>query len=898
MLVYSLGVVSVISAEEIQNEEVVDIEAQDALITDDKIETIFSLGIMERTTDEYMHLEGKVSRMAFAEWIFKILNYDRKDEDFEASAQYFEDIAVHHYGAGIIQELASRGIISGYEDKTFRPENELTYQEAAIIIVRALGQAIHADLTGKSLYAYAREVGVLEDIKFGVEDNLTRGDAARMLYNMMYINVPGGAFSSQTVSSTKEGRKFIHAVMGLDYVDGVLDAIGGVSLYNNSVSDSIVSVNGFTYSTEAEYDYEHLGYFVRAYIDNNNNENLICYSVKKTEAIEISSGDIISYSNNVYKFRNENGKEKRESIETDFDFVYNKYYCQDITKMVPAYGSIKLIDNDRNGKFDVVIVTEMQSLVVDKVIGENEIVFKNQENGSNISINLADYDLISIYTAEGYETKKSAIRQGIVLTIIKNDKGVIDIYVSDKTVTGYITANEIGDDGRYVQVGEDTYYLTSDCYLDSWSGNLGIDVLLRFDSLGKVASIESNYVAGWQYGYILKVYKINDEFGEYIQLKMVNQDGVIVKVPVREKAIINAVTVKGMDNQYSTIMNLYNNFAMESTAEGVTSHTKELATTHLMKYQTNEDGIITKIDTPHRRSIFTADRFSLDSNDSFMIRCKGNMYYEPRQKQLRAAYQSYIDLAGEIFVNGNTKIFVIPDEENTNPEEEDYRVTNLQGVGFNPNGQFVYASGYNSDNSSLVCDVVVLRYGTAAATDSNLMIYKKSRQKMDDDNEVRTVINGFVNGNIVEYFMSEKGQAVDVNNLSSGDVILYRLANGEIKIENIIYSNNSRLGILNNSSAYAPNSSETYFNASFRVVKGTPVRADNGYIYIDFADDTMLDEILSISSLDVYDANAEEEFYSVNPRNIKTTQSHGQYADTIFLCTKNGQNISAVVVRN
>ena len=62
MLVYSLGVVSVISAEEIQNEEVVDIEAQDALITDDKIETIFSLGIMERTTDEYMHLEGKVSK--------------------------------------------------------------------------------------------------------------------------------------------------------------------------------------------------------------------------------------------------------------------------------------------------------------------------------------------------------------------------------------------------------------------------------------------------------------------------------------------------------------------------------------------------------------------------------------------------------------------------------------------------------------------------------------------------------------------------------------------------------------------------------------------------------------------------------------------------------------------
>lgn len=898
MLIYFSGTVPLVSAEELQTEETVDIEAQDALMTDDKIEAVFSLGIMKKNSDDNMFLEGGVSRMDFVEWIFRIMNFERKDDSIESSEQYFEDISIYHYGAGYIQDLVLKGIIGGYEDKTFKPEKKITYEEASAIAVRAIGHEMYANATGKSHYAYAKDIGIRDGLSIGLNDEFRRCDAAHMLYNMMFIKVPSIVFSNQAVSSRGKGEEFIRGVMGIDYVDGIIDAIGGVSLYDKQAPEDIVSIDGVTYNTKCDFDDAHLGYKSRAYIDPDNYDSLICYTVNKTNVEELWSYDITDYSNNTYKYISETGKEKKATIEEDFDFVYNKYYSQDITKIIPKYGKVKLIDNNRNGRYDVVIVTDMQSLVVDKIIGENEIIFKNKDSeNKNIAINLKDYDNISIYNSEGYEAKQSTIRAGVVLTIIKNDNGVIDIYVSDKTVSGRVTVSGRDDNKRYVEIDENKYELFDDCYCDSWNGDVGIEVVLRFDRYDKVASVECSYASGWQYGYIMKIAKTDDGFGERVLFKMLTESGAVEELALREKAIINATTVRTGDEQYHMLMAAYNDFETESKEEGVTAHKKELATTHLVKYQTNAEGIITKIDTPVRRSIFATDGINSDADDSFMLRCKGNMYYEPRQKQFRAAYKSYIDLSGEIFVDGKTKIFVIPDEENTNPKDDDYRVSTMQGVGFNPNGQFVYASGYNSDNNSLVCDAVVLRFGTGATTDSNLMIFKEGMQALDDNNEIRTLISGYANGNIVEYYMSEREQSVDISELKRGDIILYRLANGEMKVESVIY-NKSETGILNNSSAYAPYSSETYFNASFRVVKGIPVKTSDGCIYIDFDDEDMLDEILKISAIGVFEETGGRQFfYTVTPENIKTRQTHGKNADTIFLCTKNGQNISAVIVR-
>lgn len=52
----------------------------------------------------------------------------------------YRDVRNDHWAAGQIAEASARGWISGYEDATFRPENDLTRAEACAIINRAFGR--------------------------------------------------------------------------------------------------------------------------------------------------------------------------------------------------------------------------------------------------------------------------------------------------------------------------------------------------------------------------------------------------------------------------------------------------------------------------------------------------------------------------------------------------------------------------------------------------------------------------------------------------------------------------------------------------------------------------------------------------------------------------------------
>ena len=49
----------------------------------------------------------------------------------------FKDVPSDHWAAPYIEEMAEAGFISGYEDKTFRPDESITRAEAVTIVNRA-----------------------------------------------------------------------------------------------------------------------------------------------------------------------------------------------------------------------------------------------------------------------------------------------------------------------------------------------------------------------------------------------------------------------------------------------------------------------------------------------------------------------------------------------------------------------------------------------------------------------------------------------------------------------------------------------------------------------------------------------------------------------------------------
>lgn len=102
----------------------------------------------------------------------------------------FFDVAKSHWAYPAINDFTKRGIISGYEDQTFKPNSNITRAQAATILVRLLnlpaGNAVSFADVNQSHWAYAaiaatNQAGIFtgdEQNRFKPNDPLTRAQFA------------------------------------------------------------------------------------------------------------------------------------------------------------------------------------------------------------------------------------------------------------------------------------------------------------------------------------------------------------------------------------------------------------------------------------------------------------------------------------------------------------------------------------------------------------------------------------------------------------------------------------------------------------------------------------------------------------------------------------------------
>lgn len=122
------------------------------------------------------------------------------------SAEKLTDIT-GHYAESHIRKLLDYGVVSGYEDKSYRPDNAITRAEFASLTSNALEKAcgyslksapVFADMEGhwaKEIVAKLVACGIVngfEDRTFKPDLKITRGQAAIIAANMLsYCGLPG-----------------------------------------------------------------------------------------------------------------------------------------------------------------------------------------------------------------------------------------------------------------------------------------------------------------------------------------------------------------------------------------------------------------------------------------------------------------------------------------------------------------------------------------------------------------------------------------------------------------------------------------------------------------------------------------------------------------------------------
>lgn len=152
------------------------------------VEDLTDRKIINGFPDGNFHPYENVTRAQFAKMIVIAIN----KENEKNTTTYFSDVSDTHWAFDYIKIANKLKIVQGYEDDTFRPEQNISYAEAVTMALRALGYEPGQNATGHWYTRYmelAEDGGLLENIDDMEPDRvINRGNTAILIYNMLRWN--------------------------------------------------------------------------------------------------------------------------------------------------------------------------------------------------------------------------------------------------------------------------------------------------------------------------------------------------------------------------------------------------------------------------------------------------------------------------------------------------------------------------------------------------------------------------------------------------------------------------------------------------------------------------------------------------------------------------------------
>lgn len=148
------------------------------------VEYVNKAGIMVGDNNGNFNPYKTVTRAEMATIVCRMLNVDR---DLTTSTQ-FTDVPTGHWANKYVSKAASLGIVNGYGGGKFGPSDDVTYEQAVTMVVRAFGGEPEAKELGNYPDGYltlANKYSLLEGVSAKKGEPLSRADIAIIIYNCM-----------------------------------------------------------------------------------------------------------------------------------------------------------------------------------------------------------------------------------------------------------------------------------------------------------------------------------------------------------------------------------------------------------------------------------------------------------------------------------------------------------------------------------------------------------------------------------------------------------------------------------------------------------------------------------------------------------------------------------------
>lgn len=510
--------------------------AEDGVISDEKLGLLSALDIIDDVSAEDLNLQ--VSRAEFAVYIVKFANLDSSLTE----ERKFNDVMSGVYEENYISTAVEAGLMAPVATDYFYPGYPVTYAEAAQAFVMSLGytEVVKND---NSYLARAQNLGILN----GVDSSgvFTRSKLLLMMYNALHaptLNISG--FAGDGVIYSKENNvDALKAFHNLEHDEGIITAAGGIELggsFNDTYKEHIKH-NGNTYYMNTVGVKEALGRNAVIYYTE---ESEVVYAMyKRNRELKLNPQDINSYNNFVYYY-GEN--DKKIQLSNPYVIYNGEEYTNPYTEsvMIPESGSVTLVDNNNDGKYDLVILESYQDYKVKSRIDDTNTILT--EYGQPISLDDNTYD-VTIYNTKGQLDNFKAVGKDMIVSVAVSPKRVT-VYACNKSVTGILDSVSVNSDEREWLIGDEVYSpsATLAARLDSGldkEPEVGHNYKWYFNVDGDIAFFEESASEGsGKYYAILTKVGVKQNFDATVKVRVFAKElGGFQTLECAEKVVLNGI---------------------------------------------------------------------------------------------------------------------------------------------------------------------------------------------------------------------------------------------------------------------------------------------------------------------------------------------------------------------
>lgn len=494
-------------------------DVEEGTYVSEAVTVLSNLDILNGYEDGTFKPEATITRAEMAKIICEALGYYSMGSDKTP----FDDVEPKHWAAGYINTAAGLGIINGYGDGKFGPEDTVTYEQAVKMVVCALGyEAMAADRGGwpAGYTSVAANIGLTKGMSSSV-----RGDIAVLIYNALTTPVmEQTSYGSDTRYEVLDGAgnkeyKTILTKRDIYIATGIVgdtfnkDEIKFEVTRDSKDGEFEASEKEITFlmgnSDIANYTHQEVEVYVAE--DDGEYTVLAVKAAKKTETFTLVSDDVKDINGNkitYYVDSLNSSRTKTLTIDENATIEYNKVALaanETLETKIEGKDDVEIvfIENDGDSDYDVVVMTEYVSAVVETVNASKD---KITLGSRTITFDFDDSNKTYIFLDdEGNELTLADFEEDDVVAYVSDTANPKDadylkiIKLSNSVIIG--TVDSVQNNEQIVTINDEEYKVIDTAIWNQIS-TPGTEGTFYVGLTGKIVYFDGSAVVG-KYGYVI-----------------------------------------------------------------------------------------------------------------------------------------------------------------------------------------------------------------------------------------------------------------------------------------------------------------------------------------------------------------------------------------------------------